>query len=184
MLTNQNASKDRVLRALTQSFSKAGKQDLVLFYFSGHGIQNGFCTYDTNCAYGRYITYDDLKRIYSQCKANRKLIFADACYSGAIRGESKSQSPKNSFANQHLLCFLSSRTNETSMERPGMDNGFFTTCLLEGLQGKADRNGDHRITARELFDYVHPNVVRISDDWQHPVMWGKFSDRLILMDNQ
>ena len=65
-----------------------------------------------------------------------------------------------------------------------MQNGYFTTYLLSGLKGDADKNKDQIITARELFDYVSVKVSQISGDRQHPVMWGKFSDNLILMDNR
>lgn len=184
LLTDQNATKEKLLQTLQSVFTKAKKEDIILFFFSGHGIQNGFCTYDTNCQYGKYITYDDLKKIYKQSKAERKIIFADACFSGAIRTESKQKISKESLINQHLLLFLSSRTDETSMERTSMRNGYFTTFLLDGLKGKADKNKDRIITAQELFDYVSPGVSRLSDDRQHPVMWGKFSDNLILMDNR
>lgn len=184
LLTDKNVTKDKLLKTLQTVFTKAKKNDMILFFFSGHGFQNGFCTYDTNCQYGKYITHDELKKIYSQSKAERKLIFADACFSGAIRSESKQKTSKESFANQHLLLFLSSRTDETSMERKSMQNGYFTTYLLSGLKGDADKNKDQIITARELFDYVSVKVSQISGDRQHPVMWGKFSDNLILMDNR
>lgn len=185
LLTNQNATKERVLKLLRETFGKAAKEDVILFFFSGHGFQSGFCTYDTNCGYGKYITYDELKQIYKESKAERKMIFADACYSGAFRGEKKQKaSASSSFSNQHVLLFLSSRTDEVSMEHADMKNGYFTTFLLSGLKGKADQNNDRIVTAKELFTYVNKEVKAISNDRQHPVMWGKFSDNLILMDNR
>ncbi len=185
LLTNQQATKERILQLLRTTFKQANKEDVVLFFFSGHGFQAGFCTYDTNCGYGKYITYDELKQIYKESKAERKMIFADACYSGAFRGEKKQKaSASSSFSNQHVLLFLSSRTDEVSMERADMKNGYFTTFLLSGLKGKADQNNDRIVTAKELFTYVNKEVKAISNDRQHPVMWGKFSDNLILMDNR
>ena len=76
------------------------------------------------------------------------------------------------------MLFLSSRSNETSIARRDMQNGFFTTYLQKGLRGGADVNRDRIITAKELFNYVHENVVKISKGKQHPVMWGKFSDNM------
>lgn len=184
LITDKNVTKERLLQTLQTVFSKAKKNDMILFFFSGHGFPDGFCTHDTNCQYGKYITYENLKQIYSQSKAERKLILADACFSGAIRTESKQKASKESFSNQHLLLFLSSRTDETSMERTSMQNGYFTTFLLDGLKGKADKNKDRIITAKELFDFVNPGVSQISGNRQHPVMWGKFSDNLIIIDNR
>jgi hypothetical protein len=59
-----------------------------------------------------------------------------------------------------------------------MRNGFFTAYLQRGLTGGADANKDRVITARELFVFVSQGVKRISEDRQHPVMWGKFSDNM------
>ena len=70
------------------------------------------------------------------------------------------------------------------MERADMKNGYFTTFLLSGLKGKADQNNDRIVTAKELFTYVNKEVKAISNDRKHPVMWGKYSDNLILMDNR
>ena len=79
------------------------------------------------------------------------------------------------------MLFLSSRSNETSIERRDMKNGFFTTYLQKGLRGGADANRDRTITAKELFDYVHKGVTKLSLNKQHPVMWGKFNNNMPVM---
>ena len=76
------------------------------------------------------------------------------------------------------MFFLSSRSDETSIERRDMKNGFFTAYLQRGLRGGADTNKDRIVTARELFVFVSNGVRRISEDRQHPVMWGKFDNNM------
>ena len=51
----------------------------------------------------------------------------------------------------------------------------------ERPQGNADTDRDRVITAKELFDFVSGGVVKISDGKQHPVMWGNFSDDMVVM---
>ena len=80
-----------------------------------------------------------------------------------------------------LMLFLSSRHNEVSLEVPGMKNGFFTACLLKCLKGAADENRDRRVTAKELFKGVSMGVRTLSQDTQHPVMWGNFADDMTVM---
>src|SRR5262249_9561358 len=46
----------------------------------------------------------------------------------------------------------------------------FTYHLIEGLQGKADANGDSQVTADEIFKYVQTNVQRDTDNKQHPTL--------------
>lgn len=184
LLINYQATKSNIMSALTSSFARATPHDMILFYFSGHGFSGGLSTCTTNCKGGSYISFDELKSIYSKSKASRKLIIADACFSGSIRSAAKIRKPEQMFKNQHILLLLSSRTNETSFERSDMKNGFFTSFLVKGLEGGADVNRDKAVTSKELFNYVSKHVAEISKEKQHPVMWGSFSDHLVLMRNK
>ena len=172
LLTNKNAEKDRILSSAKALFSKAGPEDIVVFFFSGHGYPGGFVAYD-----GR-MTYEEIRSIFSTCKASSKMVFADACFSGDIReGKGTGQSAPSG----NIMLFLSSRSNETSIERGDMKNGLFVASLLRALKGRADENRDSTITASELFRAVSERVSTLSWDRQHPVMWGKFSDDMPVM---
>lgn len=176
LLLDEDAKQRNVIAAMNKVFGMAGENDIVVFFFSGHGYGGGFCAYDGN------ITYDDIRKAMSNSKCRNKMIFADACFSGKIRTEG--QSSVSAVANAkkaNVMLFLSSRSDEVSMENPSMTNGFFTTYLQKGLRGGADVNKDRIITAKELFLYVYGNVVQISNGTQHPVMWGKFSDNMPVM---
>lgn len=69
---------------------------------------------------------------------------------------------KQEHEKSNVMLFLSSRDNETSIERKDMKNGFFTTCLVSALRGKADSNRDRTISAKELFKFVSDNVRALS----------------------
>ncbi|MCF0196014.1 MAG: caspase family protein [Bacteroidaceae bacterium] len=174
LLTNGKATKSAVLEALRTLFAKAKEDDIIIFFFSGHGTKGAFCAYDT------LIKYSEIRSILAASKAGSKMIFADACFSGKMRGARK-HSPGQAFRNHNIMLFLSSRDSETSIERRDMKNGFFTSCLQRGLRGGADANRDRIITAKELFSYVSTGVKNLSGDRQHPVMWGKFSDNMTVM---
>lgn len=178
LITGKYATRDRMLSALKSQFSRAGSSDEIVFSFSGHGFQGGICPYDIQGEQGG-ISYNDILKIFKQSSAKKKIIFADACFSGSLRvsGKPTGQVVKKA----DVLLFLSSRDGETSIESAFMANGFFTTYLLRGLRGNADRNRDRRITARELFDFVSSGVRKKSKDKQHPVMWGRFNDDFVVM---
>ena len=176
-LLNKEATKDKIVAAMNKIFSGAGVDDIVVFFYSGHGYAGGFCAYDGD------LPYKEVRRAMAKSKCRNRMIFADACFSGKIRtGASSSQSELTDAKKANVMLFLSSRSNETSIERKSMKNGFFTTYLQKGLRGGADVNKDRVITAKELFDYVHTNVVELSNGKQHPVMWGKFSDNMPVMN--
>ena len=174
LLTNSNATKSAILSKLRSTFAKASENDIIVFFFSGHGSKGVFCAYDAQ------IPYSEIRKAMASSKAKNKMIFADACFSGKMR-QGRKNTAEQSFNNYNIMLFLSSRGNETSIERRDMKNGFFTSCLQKGLRGGADANKDRTITARELFNYVSTNVKTLSSDKQHPVMWGKFSDNMTVM---
>lgn len=167
-LLNSSASCKKIKSRMTALFSKAGKDDIVVLFFSGHGSANGLVAYDG------VLSYPEIRKIYSQCKSRNKMVFADACFSGKMRVAGNS-TPSGGKA-QNVMFFLSSRNNETSMETPMMKNGFFTAFLERGLRGGADSDRNRIVTAKELFDFVSNGVKEISSDRQHPVMWGNFSN--------
>lgn len=175
LLTNSQVTKSAVLNALRQQFSKATKDDAILFFYSGHGAPGKLVFYDGQ------IDYQDIKDIMAKSKARSKMIFADACFSGKMRNEQRTQhntSVPANLRNTEVMFFLSSRSDETSIERRDMKNGFFTAYLQRGLRGGADANRDRTITTLELFNFVSKGVRKISNDKQHPVMWGKFDNNM------
>ncbi len=169
-LLNSSATCNNIKNRMTSLFSNAGNDDIVVLFFSGHGSPNGLVAYDG------LLLYSEIRKIYSQCKSRNKVVFADACYSGRMRvaGSNASSDAKV----QNVMFFLSSRSNELSIENPVMKNGFFTAFLERGLRGGADSDRDRVITAKELYDFVSKGVKEISVDKQHPVMWGNFSNNM------
>lgn len=177
LLTNSEATVDRIDRAITQVFAQAKKDDIVIFFFSGHGYNGGFCAYDGN------ITYKRVRQAMSKSKCANKMMFIDACHSGGIRHESSNNNQNNNnhhdngdLRSANVMILLSSRTTEVSYERADMKCGYFTTYLTRALRGEADKNADNIVTARELFEFVNTGVAQFSGDKQHPVMWGRFSN--------
>ncbi len=175
LLLNEEATVDNILSGVRSFFAKASKDDIIVFFFSGHGLEGGFVAYDD------LLTYDALKKAMGTSRSKNKMIFADACLAGGLRGGTNTVSPEHK--NSNVMLLLASRTNEISYERPdlNMKNGLFTTCLLDALRGKADTNRDRTITAKELFVYVSKNVALLSGDNQHPVAWGNFPDDMPVM---
>lgn len=171
LLVDESATKSAIIKQMNDLFSKAGKEDIVVLFFSGHGTPGAFCAYDGN------LEYSEIRKAMATSKCNNKMIFADACFSGKIRQEGRSG--RNNKMN--VMLFLSSRSDEYSIERPSMKNGFFTSCLLRCLKGGSDSNRDKVITAKELYKGVRDGVIELSDDKQHPVMWGNFRDDMPVM---
>jgi uncharacterized caspase-like protein len=172
ILINEQATQSALLSTMHTSFMNANSEDIVILYFSGHGTPGALVCHDG------LLTYQHIFKMLKGCKASRKVIIADACYSGKMRTNNQQTSSYNS---QNVMLFLSSRTNEVSRESR-YKNSLFTIFLERGLRGGADTNRDRYITARELYDFVHKGVIEASGNKQHPVMWGKFDNNMTVIN--
>ena len=177
LLTDRQATSANILAAAERLFTTTNNDDIVIFYFAGHGYEGGFASHDG------WIDYGELKRIFRKTAAKRKIIFADACYSGDMRSpEQEGRSRSINLGNQQVCLFLSSRSDQFSWQTSELESGFFTFYLLAGLRGGADTNRDRIVTARELFDFVNPRVKEHSGGVQVPVMWGRFENRMEILN--
>lgn len=178
-LVGAQATRANIINTMRSQFSKAGKNDQIIFFFSGHGYDDGFCAYDTQSP-KTGLSYKDIYSAFRASKAGRKIIMADACHAGGLR-VTKKKTRTQPATSTDVMLFLSCRTSESSLERATMQYGLFTNYLMYGIRGKADSNRDRKITARELFEYVSTNVTSSSGNRQHPVMWGKFNDNMTVL---
>ncbi len=172
LLKNEQATISNVRTAMQKLFLRTNSEDAIVFFFSGHGSPGSF-----NC-YDGHLNYDAIFEVMKDSKASRKIVFADACHAGKARSSKRHSSTPTS---TDVMFFLSSRTNEASIEASSWKHGLFTAYLTRGLRGGADTNRDRIITAKELFDFVSQGVKESSNDMQHPVMWGNFDSNMPLM---
>ncbi len=177
LITNKDATLANVTKAMNTLFAKAKEKDIIVLFFSGHGSKGAFRCYD------EALNYDVVRQAMAKSKSRHKIVFADACYAGKMRqeGSFSTFSPDTDYSMVDVMLFLSSRSNETSIESRNMKNGFFTAFLQRGLKGGADADRNRTITAKELFDYVSKGVAKISKNRQHPVMWGHFDKSMPVM---
>lgn len=182
VLKDSEATGKNIRKCMKTFFSQVKKNDVIVFFFSGHGIKSGFCAQDYFQAEGGALYYDDIKEIFHNVEAHGKIILADACYSGKLRSkqDTVNKPTLTTGNNQQIMLFLSSRGEEVSYESPSMQNGYFTTYLVEALRGAADANNNGNITAMELSNYVSTKLRRALGNQQHSVMWGKFNKGWII----
>ena len=172
VLLNEAATQSALLSTMHTAFADAQSDDAVVLYFSGHGTPGALVCHDG------LLTYQHIFKMLKGCKANRKIIIADACFSGKMRTSNRKA---DNYSTQEVMLFLSSRTNEVSQETK-FQNSLFTIFLERGLRGGADADRDRRITAHEIFSFVHDGVSEASGGKQHPVMWGKFDNYMTIIN--
>jgi hypothetical protein len=167
-----------------QKAVKKGETEVFVFY-SGHGIpsaagdrvyllpSDGRLEAIEKQGYDLNTLYNNLEALH----AKSVTIFLDACFSGVSRS-TESNEASNLIAakgalirpvvaqpwlnNPGFTVFSSSDFDQTSLGYDASGTGLFTYFLAAGLQGKADANGDKKVTAGELSDYINRNVSETS----------------------
>ena len=188
-LSNQHATYQEIRTALFNFLAATQPEDMVLIFLAGHGIQDAtnpdnyfFLAHDSQVGNlgGTAIPMWDLGNVMDYTiRAQRILVLADTCHSGAALGRGGPNDGKNlNFFNKYLevlarkkgrLVLTASQAHESSLETIKLAHGVFTHSLLLGLGGAADDNpADGVVTAGELVDYVRAKVPEETDGEQHP----------------
>lgn len=162
LLTSKNVSKANVLEKLSAICNRAQKGDRIIYYFSGHGAPGMMCGYN-----GSMISYEDVLNMMSKSAASEKILLVDACLSGTAQGAIPDLS-KSIKGRKDMAIFVSSRADENSLDDPVLGAGAFSQSLFKGLRGKADKDGNRKITIMELFKYIYGDVLKHTNSKQHP----------------
>ena len=206
LLLDQDATLTRLRSTLgTHLKNKAGKDDMVIIFFAGHGATekdvmspdgDGLekyllpCGADPNDLYATALPMGEVSKIFSRIQAERLVFIADSCYSGASGGRTIEVSGIRATISDAFLdriaegkgrvIMTASGANEVSAEDDHLKQGVFTYYLLEGLKGKADVDRDGAVTVDEVYQFVSETVPRATNQEQHPVKKGTAEGQLIL----
>ncbi|MBK9501158.1 MAG: caspase family protein [Leptospiraceae bacterium] len=146
----------------------ATPDDLIVFFFSGHGISdiddNGYLvTVDTsaNRKYGTALKVDWIVYMLKEKKIKKSLLILDACRDVLYTSKSSNRdSIKNKEYSEAEVAatFYSTKSGDISHEDDESDYGVFTKYLIYGMEGRADDNKDGVVSFSELEHYVGKGV--------------------------
>ena len=183
VLIDEDATLNKITLTMEEVFNQAGPNDLVLLYFSGHGLAGSFLPIDFD-GYRNKLEHREITRLLDQSKARYKLCIADACHSGSLAQVSSKSGAVNGVIDNYYTSLmdaeagtaliLSSKSEETSLESSGLRQGVFSHFLIRGLKGEADINGNKIVTVQELFDFLNGNVRSYTGRKQSPQIRGDY----------
>ncbi|MEV0363074.1 type VII secretion protein EccCb [Nocardia fusca] len=188
-----NESKAEIERSIERLFRGAEPEDVVLFYFSGHGLRTRQNLYlaagntDPQMPSSTAVSSAFIRELIRESAAAAKIIILDCCYSGAFLGTEVMKSvPTIDDVAQDLaagdgICVLTASSGvETATERRGGDSAplsEFTSALIKGIDtGLADR-GSGKIGVHDLWVYASEEV-RSRTQRQTPNHYGVFRDEV------
>ena len=184
----KDADEKPIREAIHNLFTEKKPDDLLLFYFSGHGITDKYNNFYLTGTATRdeapehtAVQAEYLHNLMGRSRSQRQVLILDCCHSGAIvkgmrhKGSEKVQVlPKLGGEGRAIL--TASDSTEYAFEQEGFELSLYTHFLVEGLRtGAADRDGDGDISIDELYDYVRAKVKGTNDRMSpefHPVREG------------
>jgi len=176
-LYDEKATRDNIVELLGDTLAnpkRVGPEDRVFIFYAGHGmtrrlpsgrdlgyiipVDASFDKFHT-----RSISMTHLRDFSEMIPAKHVYFVMDSCYSGIALTRSGRTQVHNGYLEE-----ITSRTARQILTAGGADqevadggpggHSIFTWTLLQGLEGQADLDGNHIITASELGAYVAPSV--------------------------
>ena len=127
--------------------------EIALFYFSGHGSDEGEGYLVTTDDDGVEMTHLLEKANSSNCK--NKIIILDCCFSGKMGENLLLQN--RSVLGDGVTIICASQKWQFSSENPDIEHGVFTNLMIQGLNGgAADISGN--ITPAGLYSFIDQSL--------------------------
>jgi hypothetical protein len=165
-----------ILREIETFFAERKKDDLILLYFSGHGVKDDdgrlyLATTDTRRGLFRSTAVPStfINETMTASRSRRQVLVLDCCHSGAFaRGMvakgGESVDIRERFEGRGRVVLTASNATQYAFQGDEIigqtQPSIFTRFLVRGLEtGEADSNGDGWVSLDELYDYVYDHVL-------------------------
>jgi uncharacterized caspase-like protein/Flp pilus assembly protein TadD len=162
-------------RQIGTLFSERTKDDLVVLFFSGHGIKDerGRLYFATPITCKRVngelekataIPASTIQDFMKTSRCRRQVIILDCCFSGAFQEGMISRDDgmvdvRSQLGGEGTVVLTSSTSTQYSFETKDADLSIYTRYLVEGIEtGAADQDHDGFISVDELHEYAEQKV--------------------------
>ncbi len=194
---------DAIKKRIEDFFRDSGRNDLLLLYFSGHGVLSldrkfYFATVSTELEWVKTTGIEDrfVKEAMDSSRARSIVLVLDCCHSGAfgkglVPKSALSADVEHRFDGEGRVTLTASNALEYAFEEsdpatginelePAEPGSLFTRCVVEGLRsGAADVDDDGAVSVDDLYDYVKQQV-RERSTHQTPRMSGDVSGDIFI----
>ncbi|MEH2247992.1 caspase, EACC1-associated type [Nostoc sp.] len=193
----ENPDPQKMQEAIETLFSDRRKDDLVVFYFSGHGIkdESGKLHLATRLTrknpQGRLIKSTTVPAsfvhdIMSDSHCKRQVVILDCCFSGAFAEgwsakDDGSLDIRAELGGEGRVVLTSSTATEYSFQQQEANLSIYTRYLIEGIEtGAADLDSDGAVSVDELHEYAKRKVQKAAPAMQPEIYAVKEGFKILL----
>jgi len=157
LVTDRAATHNGILDTLRKALNNARPQDVLLFFYSGHGEEGGLIPHDYRRGVpSSALSYTEIMNVLNQKRLKIKGLILDACHSGSAASSmlnagnaskdlgrfDQMNQVVNSLRDGQVFGLCSSTSSQVSYESRSLEHGVFTYYVLSALrQGDFDRSG-------------------------------------------
>ncbi len=173
------------VNARIRAASHAGKDAVLLVYYSGHADASALHLGPTSLA------LTELKAMVAGSPAAARVLVLDACRSGSLTRVKGVKAAKtfeidieDRLKVEGMAIITSSASDEDSHEADRLRGSFFSHHFASGLRGAADRDRDGRVSLDEVYAYTYSQTLRSSGrtlQLQHPTYAYDIKGRGVLV---
>ncbi|WP_250565834.1 caspase, EACC1-associated type [Adonisia turfae] len=178
-------------------FGQLSKNDLVLFYFTGHGIKDMTGKFYLSTAQtqlfesgtlnpGTAVSADFVKGVIGNSLAQRKVVILDCCFGAAFaKGflgmDDSSIDVETQLGGKGWCVLTASTSTKYALEQEGEDLSVYTRYLVEGLKtGGAAPDGQELICIRDLHSYVQIQVKAAAPAMEPTIFNAKQGEEIVI----
>ncbi|XGV96386.1 MAG: caspase domain-containing protein [Leptolyngbya sp. BL-A-14] len=193
----ENPDRQTMEEAIETLFANRQKDDLVLLFFSGHGVKDEQGRlYLTSCKTRKSpqgelvrstaVAASFIQESMGRSRSKRQVVLLDCCFSGAFaEGLSAKDNGavdiKAQLGGEGRAILTSSTSTQYSFEQHGSDLSIYTRYLVEGIEtGAADQDNSGTISVLELHEYARRKVQETAPAMQPEIYAVKEGFKILL----
>lgn len=167
ILIDSEATATSIRRTLGSLRMNARPEDTIVIFYAGHGtvvdvggrIEEYLVTYgaDWDNLPGTAIAMEEFDRLL-RLSAERLLVIADACYSGAIKVRGSEEIFKGLTGKGRILIGYQGAAREDVK----LGHGYLTYYITEAIEGAGDLDRNGKVTLREAYEYASEKIKKMT----------------------
>lgn len=160
LFINEEVTLDNITKGIQWLANVSDENDVVLFYYAGHGTKHETVEHSCISTYYMIGTSDkanttsdiELAKDFDKIKSKNIVLIFDCCWSARQTSLMVDGRVHISAGGKYFSCVVDWDED--------LEDGFLTYYFCKGLQGPADKKGnnDGIISAEELFSYARPRI--------------------------